>query len=147
MPNHRPSNRCRCATCRLTRAMSGCTTPHSCFCRARELLNVLHDKWNPGKAQPEDYEEAPTEIGTPEDDETMFDPRITTHGTIADTFRIFTRESPRNLRPKAPDTKHTAAPDTAAVTASVMMIQGTVRYASQPRSGDRTMSASPQNPK
>ncbi|KAJ6587666.1 hypothetical protein DFH09DRAFT_1359304 [Mycena vulgaris] len=38
-----------------------------------------------------------------------FDPRITTHGTIADTFRIFTKGTPRNLQGRAPRTQR--APD------------------------------------
>jgi hypothetical protein len=38
-----------------------------------------------------------------------FDARFTTHGTIADTFRIFTNTAPKNLHSSAPDTRH--APD------------------------------------
>ncbi|KAJ7106483.1 hypothetical protein C8R43DRAFT_832158, partial [Mycena crocata] len=95
-PRHRPTRNCRCDTCDSTRTSTGCKDPHRCFCKARELLNALHDKWNPMKPQPEDYEERYAPVPRADPNEVEFDPRITTHGTIADTFRIFTRGSPRN---------------------------------------------------
>ncbi|KAJ7075053.1 hypothetical protein C8R43DRAFT_910770, partial [Mycena crocata] len=38
-----------------------------------------------------------------------FDPRITTHGTLADTFRIFTQDL-ENPSDTAPDTRHVEDP-------------------------------------
>ncbi|KAJ7138536.1 hypothetical protein C8R43DRAFT_823953, partial [Mycena crocata] len=93
---HRPLKRCQCDTCRATRTETGCQNPHQCYCRARNLLDSLYAKWNPLKPQPEDYEEeqAPREGLSPETVD--FDSRITTRGTVADTFRIFTKGDRRN---------------------------------------------------
>ncbi|KAJ7269120.1 hypothetical protein C8J57DRAFT_976937, partial [Mycena rebaudengoi] len=74
----------------------GCMTPHSCFSKAKELLDTLPPKWDPRMQQPEDYE-AP-----PEDDEngwTTFDRRITTTGSIKEAFRIFTEGEVCNIPP------------------------------------------------
>jgi hypothetical protein len=86
-PHHKPQKGCRCATCRITRAITGCKNPHQCYSKARDLLDALEEKWDPREPQPEDYEdELVHEEGT--DEETVeFDARVTTHGTIADTFR------------------------------------------------------------
>ncbi|KAJ7137546.1 hypothetical protein C8R43DRAFT_893549, partial [Mycena crocata] len=87
---HRHTKRCRCDTCLNTRDETGCAHPHKCFERARNLLNALHDKWNPTKFQPEDEEEELEPLTDTDDNTTEFDRDFTTRGTIADTFRIFT---------------------------------------------------------
>jgi ribonuclease HI len=56
-------------------------------------LYSLENKWDPRLLQPEDYKDyeeyqAPEE--SPDPDTAIFDSRITTDGTLADTFRIFT---------------------------------------------------------
>ncbi|KAJ7271394.1 hypothetical protein B0H12DRAFT_1003102, partial [Mycena haematopus] len=109
-PRHKPNNRCCCDTCRDVRETTGCKTPDKCFTRARRLLDALHEKWDPRKPQPEDYEEEQEPLGDPDSESAQFDPRITTHGTIADTFRIFTKGHVRNLRAKAPNTRHDPEP-------------------------------------
>ncbi|KAJ7248903.1 hypothetical protein B0H12DRAFT_1301687 [Mycena haematopus] len=93
---------CPCASCQVTKAISGCRHPSTCYMKARDLLNSLAYKWDPWLMQPEDYEEyqAPREKTNP--DAADFDARITTRGTLADTFRIFT-EGNQNLSYEAPD--------------------------------------------
>ncbi|KAJ7604662.1 hypothetical protein DFH06DRAFT_1020709, partial [Mycena polygramma] len=94
-PRHRPVRNCRCGTCQLTKALTRCKNPHQCYTKARELLDGLEAKWDPREPQPEDYED--DQKPQNEGDETAeFDSRITTHGTVADTFRIFTNDSPAN---------------------------------------------------
>lgn len=116
LPRHRPVQNCRCGACQLTREATNCKNPHRCYGKARDLLDTLHEKWDPRKPQPEDYEteQAPQEGPNPETVE--FDSRITTHGTIADTFRIFTKGSPCNLHGRAPRTKHMMAADVEEIT-------------------------------
>ncbi|KAJ7691200.1 hypothetical protein B0H17DRAFT_1331213 [Mycena rosella] len=83
--------------------------------KARSLLDILEAKWDPRKTQPEDYEEPDAhENGT---DSVVFDPRVTTHGMVADVFRIFTQGDMPNLHEAAPNTKHTADPTAATVIA------------------------------
>ncbi|KAJ7142127.1 hypothetical protein C8R43DRAFT_954469 [Mycena crocata] len=105
-PGHRPLKRCRCDTCRQTRIETGCQNPHQCYSRARSLLDALHAKWDPLKPQPEDYEEEQTPREGLGPETVDFDSRITTRGSVADTFRIFTKGSRRNLRGIVPQTKH-----------------------------------------
>ncbi|KAJ7432428.1 hypothetical protein B0H11DRAFT_1613277, partial [Mycena galericulata] len=57
--------------------------------KARDLLDALHEKWDPREPQPEDYENEMAPHIHEDPDTVDFDPRVTTHGTIADTFRIF----------------------------------------------------------
>ncbi|KAJ6569129.1 hypothetical protein B0H19DRAFT_937847, partial [Mycena capillaripes] len=111
-PRHRPVWYCRCSTCRITRTITHCKNPHGCYCKARELLDALEEKWDPREPQPEDYETELGQQGGEDEDTVVFDPRITTSGTIADTFRIFTNDSPRNLRDIAPDSRHVADANT-----------------------------------
>lgn len=74
------------------------------------MLNSLQDKWNPSQPQPEDYEELQIAAADPGQSPDMveFNPNITTHGTITDAFRIFTKplENPE-MSTRAPDTRHT----------------------------------------
>ncbi|KAL0059957.1 hypothetical protein AAF712_013253 [Marasmius tenuissimus] len=62
-----------------------------CYERAKDMINSLPDKWNPTTPKPEDFEKEDTrwQIVSEEDAE-PFDPRITTKGSLADAFRIFT---------------------------------------------------------
>jgi ribonuclease HI len=54
------------------------------------MLYSLLPKWNPMLPQPEDWE-AGFNVAAPQDPNTkVFNPKVTTHGTLADTFRIFT---------------------------------------------------------
>jgi hypothetical protein len=91
--------------CRVTRAISGCQNPNACYSKARDLLNALEEKWDPREPQPEDHEEYHAPEAEADQETVDFDPGITTHGTIADTFRIFTRGA-YNLHDVAPDTRH-----------------------------------------
>jgi len=75
-PGHCPSRQCQCASCTDSRATTACMDPHACFQRARELLDQLPPKWDPRQPQPEDWEN--------------FNNTLTTKGTLADTFRVFT---------------------------------------------------------
>ncbi|KAJ7613858.1 hypothetical protein DFH06DRAFT_1014505, partial [Mycena polygramma] len=86
-PGHKHVFNCRCSSCQVSRAITGCLHPNKCYAKAREMLNSLQYKWDPRLMQPEDYEarDEPDESGTAE-----FDSRITTNGTLGDAFRIFT---------------------------------------------------------
>ncbi|KAF5359907.1 hypothetical protein D9758_013997 [Tetrapyrgos nigripes] len=55
---------------------------------AWELLDILPQKWDPRREQPEDYEKEPHI--TNERNTTYFDNRVTTNGTLGDIFQIFT---------------------------------------------------------
>jgi hypothetical protein len=97
-PRHTYRIDCQCAACQITREIMKCTHPHLCYAKARELLDSLQNKWDPRGMQPEDYEEyqapgareedPPLEEG--EEAPVQFDSRVTTKGTLADVFRIFT---------------------------------------------------------
>ncbi|KAK7015250.1 hypothetical protein R3P38DRAFT_2543738, partial [Favolaschia claudopus] len=82
---------CHCTACQLTRAITGCNHPNQCYHKAQEMINSLEDKWDPSIPQPEDLEHLrqPADQGD-EEDTVEFDPRVTTRGTLADVFRIFT---------------------------------------------------------
>jgi hypothetical protein len=64
-----------------------------------ELINSLEIKWDPRFMQPEDYEE----YKKPDDPETSrIDPRVTTGGTLADAFRIFTDGYAKSRHDRSP---------------------------------------------
>jgi hypothetical protein len=90
----------------MTKTITGYQNPHNCYRKAQDLLDELEEKWDPGASQPQDYEKEPQPEDEEETETRTFDPRITTYGTIADTFRIFTKRTPRNLHDVAPDTSH-----------------------------------------
>ncbi|KAK0209607.1 hypothetical protein IW262DRAFT_1238206, partial [Armillaria fumosa] len=97
-PNHSSSRRNLACSCYICEAMSeniGCSNPNECLIRAKELLDTLPKKWDPRFMIPEDYKEGPN----PQDEGYEFDRRITTHGTIADAFRIFTEGETCNELP------------------------------------------------
>ncbi|KAF5366405.1 hypothetical protein D9758_009730 [Tetrapyrgos nigripes] len=69
--------------------------------RVKELLDTLPGKWDPRKEQPEDYE--PRNPPASDDkDIIMFDTRVTTNGSITDTFWVFIEGITCN---ETPDTK------------------------------------------
>jgi hypothetical protein len=67
------------------------------------LLNSLEDKWNPLIPQPEDYENIPREALQLDTKEVLFNPKITTEGTLSDAFRIFTNGLKGEAKP--PDSR------------------------------------------
>ncbi|KAG7451418.1 uncharacterized protein BT62DRAFT_927124 [Guyanagaster necrorhizus] len=62
--------------------------------RAKDLLDTLPSKWDPRFMLPEDYEEAPKEI----EGGFEFDRRITTYGSVAAIFQIFTQKGEFSYR-------------------------------------------------
>ncbi|KAJ7615151.1 hypothetical protein DFH06DRAFT_925286, partial [Mycena polygramma] len=88
---HRNRYNCSCNECTTTRTeCPECPNPHKCYVKARALLNSLEDKWNPLLVQPEDYEDGPQDPPQLSGSEVLFNPKITTKGTLANAFRIFT---------------------------------------------------------
>ncbi|KAJ6539316.1 hypothetical protein B0H19DRAFT_961618, partial [Mycena capillaripes] len=102
-PRHKHRVDCRCASCQVSREITGCLHPNKCYARARELLNSLEYKWDPRMMQPEDYEEYQKPADHDENGTAAFDPWVTTDGTLADVFRIFT-DGYANGTHRAPDT-------------------------------------------
>lgn len=93
--DHMTTNRCVCAGCEEAIANDRCAHPSKCFERAKRLLDVLPPKWDPRGVHPEDYEEEVMKMGEEgAGDATLFDRRITTSGSLSDTFRIFTDGRP-----------------------------------------------------
>ncbi|KAJ7448282.1 hypothetical protein B0H11DRAFT_1744415, partial [Mycena galericulata] len=112
---HTARRDCHCVSCNDMRNTVGCNAPHLCFKKARDMLDSLPQKWNPLRAQPEDYEEddwqtnntdaaANTEDGT-----VTFNTKITQQ-TLADTLRIFGEPGTYGAR-NPPDTKMEPEPD------------------------------------
>ncbi|OJT01797.1 Transposon TX1 uncharacterized 149 kDa protein [Trametes pubescens] len=88
---HRSRRNCVCSSCETSIAIEGCSNPHGCYTRAEKILATLPPKWDPRGAHPEDWEdENAAGDGVEDEDATAFDRRVTTHGRLADTFRIFT---------------------------------------------------------
>ncbi|KAJ7200070.1 hypothetical protein B0H12DRAFT_986191, partial [Mycena haematopus] len=88
-PRHRRVKNCRCATCQITKTLTKCKNPNGCYTKARDLLDASEEKWDPREPQPEDHEED-RDLEDENPETRTFDTRVTTHGTVADTFRIFT---------------------------------------------------------
>jgi hypothetical protein len=86
---HKDGKNCRCTTCVEFRN-TGCRDPNRCMRRARDILSSLLPKWNPLLPQPEDWETEMEDIPPPDEDTKVFDGRVTTTGTLADAFCIFT---------------------------------------------------------
>ncbi|KAJ6541344.1 hypothetical protein B0H19DRAFT_958570, partial [Mycena capillaripes] len=95
---------CKCSACRVTKAITGCRHPHLCFQKSRELLDSLEEKWDPRYMQPEDFEEYQTPTAEADSETAEFDSRVTTDGTLADIFRIFTENNSTGSN-RAPDTR------------------------------------------
>ncbi len=95
--DHVPKANCRCTACTQLRVATGCANPHACCKRAKDMLSTLPDKWNPCQRQPEDYEQKDMDdlrAETRDDDDVLFDRRITVHGDLGQALRIFTCEEP-----------------------------------------------------
>ncbi|KAJ6537144.1 hypothetical protein B0H19DRAFT_858137, partial [Mycena capillaripes] len=109
--HHTNRRNCRCVACsEIRRTCPQCSAPWRCYERALTILNSLNKKWNLLEPQPEDYEgRADAAVAPQNENEVIFDPKITVMGTLADTFRIFTDglESGRS----APDTRLEPEPD------------------------------------
>ncbi|KAJ3824667.1 hypothetical protein F5880DRAFT_1479747, partial [Lentinula raphanica] len=87
--NHKRRSNCRCGECKKAREEHGCTAPFKCMTKAMDLIRALPPKWNPLSKLPEDFE--PEELPKTDDKNSeFFDWRISTKGTLADAFRIFT---------------------------------------------------------
>lgn len=88
---HKPTQRCACARCEQAIVNDGCSNPHRCFTRAERILNLLPSKWDPRGVHPEDHEEEDMRRAEAMgQDAVIFDRRVTTHGAVGSTFRIFT---------------------------------------------------------
>ncbi|EIW60170.1 uncharacterized protein TRAVEDRAFT_118734, partial [Trametes versicolor FP-101664 SS1] len=93
--SHRRSRECSCAGCERAITEDRCTYPDRCFERARRLLDLLPPKWDPRGTHPEDYEDEDMREGQgAAQNATLFDRRVTTSGSISDTYRIFTDHRP-----------------------------------------------------
>ncbi|KAJ3924532.1 MAG: hypothetical protein NXY57DRAFT_969681 [Lentinula lateritia] len=70
--------------------------------QALKLLNSLPKKWDPRSELPEDYQNKPIPTSTLPSGENPFDTNITTTGSLANIFRIFTDETIEliNILPK-----------------------------------------------
>ncbi|KAH9849472.1 hypothetical protein C2E23DRAFT_685388, partial [Lenzites betulinus] len=91
---HKPTKRCTCNDCEKMIVEKGCSDPHRCWTKAKQILDLLPPKWDPRNRHPEDYEEterrSAIEAAKGEEGVDVFDRRITTKGGVAETFRIFT---------------------------------------------------------
>jgi hypothetical protein len=86
---HQPTTESNCDNCEDFRENHGCSDPHACYQRARELLDELPFKWDPRRAQPKDYE-VREDSDVDDDGWIIFDKSVTITGTLAEIFRIFT---------------------------------------------------------
>ncbi|KAJ3797676.1 hypothetical protein GGU11DRAFT_656639, partial [Lentinula aff. detonsa] len=100
---HCPTSTCECKDCKEMQLKWGCKHPHGCTRQAAKLLDTLPPKWDPRSVLPEDYQLKPKNtLQFPDSDKWKpFDNRITTSGTVAEIFRIFTDKNtePTNLLP------------------------------------------------
>ncbi|CAK5281680.1 unnamed protein product [Mycena citricolor] len=78
------------------------------------MLDTLDPKWDPRQPQPEDYEGRmnPQTLDTQQGEgiSIEIDQRLTTKGTVGDTFRIFTEDITNNSA-SAPNREHWGNPD------------------------------------
>ncbi|KAJ4484643.1 hypothetical protein C8R41DRAFT_706832, partial [Lentinula lateritia] len=101
-PEHEPTSLCQCKECTGMHEGYNCQHPHGCMNQALKLLNSLPKKWDPRSELPEDYQNKPIPTSTLPSGENPFDTNITTTGSLANIFRIFTDETiePINILPK-----------------------------------------------
>ncbi|KAJ3766253.1 hypothetical protein FB446DRAFT_654082, partial [Lentinula raphanica] len=92
-PRHSRRRNCRCVACVTARAQL-CQSPFKCFSRANEIMRAIPPKWNPMGRQPSDEN---VEVNPNLGNEIIFDKQITTEGTLADAFRIFTEGETTNM--------------------------------------------------
>ncbi|KAJ3911656.1 hypothetical protein F5877DRAFT_55042 [Lentinula edodes] len=86
--HHHARRNCACPKCRQMRE-DNCRNPHKCYEYAKKLIETLPPKWNPLSRLPEDHEPQTQPLPLTSSME-AFDYRVTTTGTLADVFRIFT---------------------------------------------------------
>ncbi|KAE9396833.1 hypothetical protein BT96DRAFT_824151 [Gymnopus androsaceus JB14] len=113
---HFPWDECECEHCVKAEEL-GCKHPHTCFSKAKELLDMLTPKWDPRKS---DLEESEDDLVTSKNWNEI-DTRITTHGTLGDVARIF-MEGPTSKSLVPPAHKDRCQPDES----PVMVIVGGV---------------------
>lgn len=94
-PEHEARARYKCAFCNPAHSGKGCSNPHACYERARDLLDLLPEKCDPRKPKPEDAERDYPSLKDSQDanhdeDWITFDLAITAGGNLTDNFRIFT---------------------------------------------------------
>ncbi|KAJ7448256.1 hypothetical protein B0H11DRAFT_1744380, partial [Mycena galericulata] len=112
---HTARRDCHCVSCKDARETVGCNAPHVCFKKARDMLESLPRKWNPLRAQPEDYEAEDQEknhmdaVANTEEDTVTFNTTISEQ-TLADTIRLFVNPEEMGTR-NPPDTKMEPEPD------------------------------------
>ena len=99
--SHRDNVECSCAACTRAKEEISCEHPWACFKRADKFMDTLPPKWDPRTELPKDYEEARMKaaeiVFEHVENAEVFDKRITTYGTLEETFRIFTdRKKPDN---------------------------------------------------
>ncbi|KAL0059037.1 hypothetical protein AAF712_014250 [Marasmius tenuissimus] len=91
--DHIASDERECPDCKKIEENYGCSHPHRCMTRAKELLDALHPKWDPRREiQPENYEQTP--------EESEIDSRVTTNGALGDVFRVYWRRQALHLPPE-----------------------------------------------
>ncbi|KAH9856443.1 hypothetical protein C2E23DRAFT_722302, partial [Lenzites betulinus] len=96
---------CTCTECERQVTESRCANPDRCYQKAARLLDVLPEKWDPRKRQPEDQEDEDWNwLKENSEDRTPFDVRTTVKGPMQNAIRMFVSESgcdgPANITEK-----------------------------------------------
>ncbi|KAI9056336.1 hypothetical protein FKP32DRAFT_1532785, partial [Trametes sanguinea] len=91
-PEHRPTRTCTCTACAEMVTDERCANPHRCYTKAKQLLDLLHPKWDPRAQTRRSEDEYVDQALYSEDgqEHTCVDTRVVTGGTVAEAFRIFT---------------------------------------------------------
>ncbi len=93
LPAHRPTKTCSCLGCERLKQRTHCENPHLCGSRAKDMISTLPYKWNPTYRHPEDFEDGVMEAlrqDASAGEYIPFDRRVTTHGDLGHSLRIFT---------------------------------------------------------
>ncbi len=123
-PEHNSNDKkCKCHECTRYRN-AGCTHPNTCFNEAGHLLNDIAPKYNPqeddhlldNSATEEDYSAVERHAIGPPGEVKIFDPCVTSTGTIHENFRIFTNPKKRKLESARRDPRIQTPPDIIAFT-------------------------------
>ncbi|KAK1216048.1 hypothetical protein PQX77_021325 [Marasmius sp. AFHP31] len=88
---------CECAGCRTDRTALGCKHPNWCATRAKKLLDLLPEKWDPREIPYED-----DEVIEGEKDWTTFEPGTITAKNLGETIRIFDNRDKEDKSEKIP---------------------------------------------
>ncbi|KAK0471911.1 hypothetical protein IW261DRAFT_1344040, partial [Armillaria novae-zelandiae] len=83
--------RCRCTACHHARTEPGCSSPHKCFQKVKNLLESLTPKWNPLIALPNNVSVPlmDDDVDKPDGQANYFQPCLVMTGSLSDAFRIF----------------------------------------------------------